>query len=107
MPRKTDRFDPARVPGYAEDFKVRKDLVLGLRRLREDLDISQVEAAQKATFTNGTWSSLEVMRNATTKLEYLQAAYRALGKRLVITVEDWQPEGSVPEADLREEYGSA
>lgn len=92
MPPKNSKitFDPKRAPGYTEDMKIRRDLVLAIRDLRIASGLTQAQAAQRATTTAGTWSNMEVMRHVTTKLEVLMAAYRALGKRLVITVEDWE-----------------
>lgn len=81
-------FDPTKAPGYTEDFQTRRRLALLLRELREAADLTQTHAASVATLTPATWSNLELMRHKSLKLEFLQAAYRALGKRLVITVED-------------------
>lgn len=96
-------FDPDRAPGFKEDFKVRRELALELRRLREAAGMTQGAAAAQATFTSGTWSNMELMRYQVSRLEYLMAAFRVVGKRLVITIED------IPgplDAALEEEYAA-
>jgi transcriptional regulator with XRE-family HTH domain len=83
-----ESFDPDRAPGFKEDFAVRRQLALDLRRYREEAGMSQIDAAKIATFTPGTWSNMELMRYSTSRLEFLMAAFRSVGKRLRVTVED-------------------
>lgn len=106
-------FDPDRAPGFKEDFKARRELALELRRLREAAGMTQGAAAAQATFTSGTWSNMELMRYQVSRLEYLMAAFRVVGKRLVITIEDIPgPDDAMLEAEyayeaeLREASGT-
>jgi transcriptional regulator with XRE-family HTH domain len=79
---------PLHYPGSDEDAEDVYQLLLFLRQYRESVGISQRAASEFAGFTNATWSNLEKRRYDSVKLDYLQAAFRALGKRLKITVED-------------------
>ena len=96
-------FDPDRAIGYKEDFAVRRDLAIQLRALRLELGLTQQEAAELATLSGATWSNLELMRWQKTTLEYIMAAFRGLGKRIVITIEDdpdHEPPVGIPEGEM-------
>lgn len=61
---------------------------LSLRVLREELRLSQTEAAKRLGITYQAYQRLENPRSANPTLRTLEKVAKALGKRLVLTLED-------------------